>query len=1660
MSDYMDSLYENLNEESLAAITAGAGYNDGANNGFWRIQPRLPKFREGAGQWMEMGAEIRAAFKKLGQIMSRAGKVVGSGGTSDTVRVLHPAEPERGLPEEIKIYPTTAVELIGARLSPEYLRSIGRDPNATGTGISAMSNPDNLPNYEDLPTAPVTDDDRRLAELGLNSPEGQEMSKFKDSPEGQEVARLEPESADDVLDTPAEIARFMGGEAVQQRGGNPTGKSPYDGSGRIGPGEKLTLSPGYEPGTRSDLIPEEIEQNKAMMDGSYYDGTMSFEDKVRIERAIAKKNGKISIYDLSDEELMDMEKTGKLTGFAMRARGELARRGLIPEYRNLKTADGKDPDLGKRVPPIARDLDAEIAKAEADADNMAEGSASDAAFDLAYKKIDILKAERDRQKGKAPAEAAKPKLTEADVAGFRAVDQAIADIVVNSPGDEMGDNLNGDLAGPNERAAIAAIRDKFNEMENSDRPDSEVVPDFKEFLRRLPGLEEGMHDDLIAAVDRNYSENKLKAAGLSRHESSGVGDTNYANSDGEVVGNIKLEENDDFTATNLITGEKSEGHDSPREAQVALADMFLGENQNKDEDLSGVQAPEGDAALEALDYKKVNDDPEEWASNFMLKQGEDMPALGVYPQEDGTWELTDYLTGEIFPGKTREEAIDGYYERNRDLTPEEVAAEKAADEAAKVKAEADRLAANEPKMSKEQFVNDLMDRISSRAERTSEKPIFPSKEALDEAYKDYSDYHDKAVADREDLDYDYNMSLVDETTSELLDDAFPVAQMKRELEMDAAELFERGMNGEDVNLGDIMGRKKDIIDEGDEGDDEKSLDELDGPSDEDLEGIDAEDLGFDEDADWNDQRRSTERVSAYEVGPGDYVIDENGNVARVEDVFEDAAGNVQFTLVNFDGGPESSWTKGPDSSVSKVEFGGDSAKDDSGPFVPAPKISPDLETIEPELEPAPATARAGYDGSEIEVGDEMFTTNGANKLGNVSAVRKHPDGSNRWQVRLEQDGRVLRDWWDIDDRTVFNKPNGEKAPEPVTPEEVVPEVPEAPEAAEQDVNPEPEPVVLTEPEPEVPATPTPDSGALPVAPARPSKKPKVKKTSRVADPDDVVKPAPMETDDGTSDIEFNSPPPPGGPGGGGGPDDPNNPLNIRNAKVDVLRDENGNIIYEADEDGNPIYDDKGKKIPMLDTEAVKALVKKFFPNAKETADGLGITIWRQTIDGNTFDMSIKRTDRGDHIITVGVTDESGERKEYISVAPRKSWAAVWNLREDGGGNSPFAIYNLITGAAKIGSTGGKDYFKLPTALERFQYYRAQKSNWPGVSRFATVAELFEGIANGRKEKLNFSLPKKPGTSRRFTMEEWMSPENEANRLANETWLTVRASEVGSLKDAIETGLATGDWSGAYFLMLNMKGKFPQDIDSLASLRTMLNKYLKDALPNANHRRLAGVITTFSNLVRSGLKNPSKLETPYIGADGHTEIKEGMWVKYKNILGEWSIGKVVRRRPSDDIARPTQSPDQAGYQHHDQVVVEFANGETVDQITAEHLFPLDKKDKEYGKPTKYQGKPSKKRRQSEREALAGLASMFADIDDPSEESEPEAEKPSAGPTKVDDLTPGSMLYSKSGVPLGDVVEVTPITADNGKRGFAIAYVDANGDTKIVKVAAGELRGPKA
>lgn len=198
MSDYMDSLYSGLNDESLEAITAALGFNDGANKGFWRKQPRK-KWGKGKGQWIEMGARLRALFKINGKLQSVTGRSAGSDGTPNGVRFLPDAN-QPGV-DSNKIYgvDTAHLEEIQATLPANYVESKGLKANREQTGTGSVVSTANIPDINDMETADVTPDDIRMVEEGVNSVEGQEAENFKNTDEGKQVATLDDVDESDVL---------------------------------------------------------------------------------------------------------------------------------------------------------------------------------------------------------------------------------------------------------------------------------------------------------------------------------------------------------------------------------------------------------------------------------------------------------------------------------------------------------------------------------------------------------------------------------------------------------------------------------------------------------------------------------------------------------------------------------------------------------------------------------------------------------------------------------------------------------------------------------------------------------------------------------------------------------------------------------------------------------------------------------------------------------------------------------------------------------------------------------------------------------------------------------------------------------------------------------------------------------------------------------------------------------------------------------------------------------------------------------------------------------------------------------------------------------------------------------------------------------------------
>lgn len=173
--------------QRLNALLASIGFNEGANKGFWRFQPR-EKVGEDAGQWIEMGAELRMFFKnKRGETASVVGRAVGSTGTPDGVRVLVKDKGGEGVPDGIYGANTANVRISEAIIPDEVLKEQGID-NIPKLGEEQEAL---LPKLEDMERADITDGDIRLINEGIDSKEAKEQAAYKKSIEDAEKAQAE-----------------------------------------------------------------------------------------------------------------------------------------------------------------------------------------------------------------------------------------------------------------------------------------------------------------------------------------------------------------------------------------------------------------------------------------------------------------------------------------------------------------------------------------------------------------------------------------------------------------------------------------------------------------------------------------------------------------------------------------------------------------------------------------------------------------------------------------------------------------------------------------------------------------------------------------------------------------------------------------------------------------------------------------------------------------------------------------------------------------------------------------------------------------------------------------------------------------------------------------------------------------------------------------------------------------------------------------------------------------------------------------------------------------------------------------------------------------------------------------------------------------------------
>jgi antirestriction protein ArdC len=168
--------------QRLTSLLASIGFNDGANKGFWRFQPR-EKFGKDAGQWIEMGAELRMFFKnKRGQTDSVTGRAVGSTGSPDGVRVLVQGQGGKGVPDGIYGADTANVRIAEGIIPEEVLEKQG----IKNTPKISKEQEALLPTIDQLERADITDGDLRLINEGAKSKEAKQQAEYKKSVVAQE----------------------------------------------------------------------------------------------------------------------------------------------------------------------------------------------------------------------------------------------------------------------------------------------------------------------------------------------------------------------------------------------------------------------------------------------------------------------------------------------------------------------------------------------------------------------------------------------------------------------------------------------------------------------------------------------------------------------------------------------------------------------------------------------------------------------------------------------------------------------------------------------------------------------------------------------------------------------------------------------------------------------------------------------------------------------------------------------------------------------------------------------------------------------------------------------------------------------------------------------------------------------------------------------------------------------------------------------------------------------------------------------------------------------------------------------------------------------------------------------------------------------------------
>jgi len=1632
MSDYLDSLYSGLNEESLTAITAGIGFNDGANKGFWRKQPRK-KWGKGKGQWIEMGARLRALFNINGKLQSVTGRSAGSDGTPNGVR-FRPDPGQPGVDSNLLYGVNTAhLEEIQATLPDNYVESKGLNANREQTGTGSVVSTANIPDINDMETAPVTPDDIRMIEEGVNSKEGQEAENFKNTDEGQQVASLDDVDESDVL-TGEEVNQLVDGNAPRNLAGYKGLKETSPGSGiwdykegkynyrlkqnKAGQWEIYAdgANPDYEYDTPADrrnmrYMFEKLDAGsyssvQDAMDnffGAEYTSKKSKKSNEDVTEPIAVVTNPEDVADLTLGETPLMEAglvkhPGEYPGITEYSDGE---GDLTPENATfgLENLGGGNWEFTNyktgQIFPIK-------------ADNLADAERQLADYRLERGDFDpaVIQARSDEETANARGftETMRGSLQGMKgrniKGGFAKAypNGRTATIVQDDDGSwhlEKHDEFNGGIqetkrfedgyfssgldqalaegdAYLNEDIALPMTRKEFGDYVENRYGDAE---------RKKPAfLDEAAIDEAFQSYSDMYKESKADNGWVSKDMDADARSQAFSEMDDMAV----AEERDPLGdgGFDQLVKDAIDGKD------VSLDGLLNEKSKMDDQDGDGTpddEDPDFDPDLEDTDLELTSGDQDpELLRDIVRKdrdEAENVNIGDVIMGPDGMpvrvkrydWDESD--SDEESPGLTitatdaNGEEVEFYKGRYDSVYYPEFAPEGAAPKAKP--ADKPITPADATPATPTRVAPDSALEVDAGRVQIGDKLYSPDGSTL---LGEVTQTRKKGGKTEARLSLDGKDEGFQELGPVNLVDRNPSVNAQKQAEKDAKKAEAARVKAE-----------KKAADEKAAADKAAAMN--DPRTDEGIENLKGileaannperlqPAIDVLNDPSLSNDEKATALVDALttKLGMLNGTDEQRLNARKAE--------QKAMKMLEDAGIPGSSREERQSSAAvrrSRSNIQGDS----NLKFPESNTLAAEVADMKKRLDAGEDVPLAETDAlnDKIAAHRDRFWMKGDSSGKPLPGEAERVDEEIR---KAQREGTAPIPF--------VRKDGSEIRPDDNTAGTATPAAPTTPGATSA---------------PTTPATPTQykTPAPTPKAPKHPKPVKKSPKAKPIGTPDDDGKP--IKGDNKTdADVEA-----------------------MRNRKLENAIDADGNPVYAKDVNGNILTDKKGRPIPLQDTDAILAALRADYPDAK--LDNFGnIVVHREKYkadDGSEkmFEVLVHMNTGGKIGLSMRFTDPAtGEVEHLIHHDERDSYMGL-----HGKTNGIQALIDIVQGKKpntdRKTATRGYNTAGLTDYRQRAEYFVRQ-------GRLLTQGQVWDKYLSGMAEEINTSMGGK-----------------------GKAYLTKRRSEVASAAEA----LRQGDRETFFQRVRAAVGHTPVHPSQRAEMRKAIRDYLEREMPamSARERTILAQYVDRHLTRRGELVDPTGRDVPFVSRETR-KLEPGLWVDYVNNFGEKSRGRVV------SLDEPQLND--AGTEYYDNVTIEFANGERVSMLTSQNMIPVPPKEQAKAAPSKYiknvQGEEMRRRRREQLGITAARTTgVLRFLEDVKAEEAEMAENANKTGGKIEDLGAGDTLFSKDGDPLGPIIEKIPIVGKSGNPGYAVIFENADGEEVQVRLPLGEFRGPKA